>query len=121
MYILWLLPFFFKSEPYVFSHLLIISRAYHLSEEEESALANTSLTRRTRGQTSASETNGKSVKKHKRTRSQEGGEQTGTPRQKDGIYSYHPEDEVIAEVTFQRFFLSQFTYLTQRHSLQSAP
>ena len=109
--------FFFKSEPYVFTHLLIISRVYHLSEEEESALANTSLTRRTRGQP---ETNGKSVKKHKKTRSQEDGQQTGIPRQKDGIYSYHPEDEVIAEVTFQRF-LSRFTYVTQRHSLQSAP
>ncbi|KAF9556321.1 hypothetical protein CPC08DRAFT_641712, partial [Agrocybe pediades] len=71
-------------EPYQFTHLLFISRVYHLSEEEESALANSASTRRSRADAS-------SGKKHKKERPAE----TEIVRPADGIYSFHPEDDIV--------------------------
>jgi len=76
-------------EPYQFTHLIFISRVYHLSEEEESTLANSASTRRSR----PTETNS-SLKKQKKQRPPEG-EQNGGTRPADGIYPYHPEDDIL--------------------------
>ncbi|PPQ68481.1 hypothetical protein CVT25_008407, partial [Psilocybe cyanescens] len=74
-------------EPYQFTHLVFISRVYHLSEDEESALANSATTRRPRGADDASS------KKHKKQRSPQ--EENGFARPADGIYPFHPEDDII--------------------------
>ncbi|KAF9007900.1 p21-C-terminal region-binding protein-domain-containing protein [Cyathus striatus] len=74
-----------SNEPYTFSHLLFISRTYHLTPDEESALYN-----------SASARNGKNkTKKTKRT--QPSTAEVAPPT--DGIFSFHPEDEVIKQAT----------------------
>ncbi|KAJ6518645.1 p21-C-terminal region-binding protein-domain-containing protein [Mycena sanguinolenta] len=67
------------SEPYAFTHLLFVSRAYHLSDAEEEALANRAPA-------------GKSSKKAKR---QKGPQPPTQARPSDGIYSFHPEDACI--------------------------
>ncbi|KAF8816680.1 hypothetical protein BYT27DRAFT_7181540 [Phlegmacium glaucopus] len=67
-------------EPYHFTHLIILSRMYHLSEEEESVLANSAPSRRSRPQ-------------DKKQRPQENGQQMQRPA--DGIYSFHPEDDIV--------------------------
>ncbi|KAJ7801893.1 p21-C-terminal region-binding protein-domain-containing protein [Mycena olivaceomarginata] len=69
------------SEPYAFTHLLFVSRAYHLSDAEEEALANRAPA-------------GKSSKKSKK---QKGPQPPSQARPQDGIYSFHPEDACIEE------------------------
>ncbi|KAJ6584704.1 p21-C-terminal region-binding protein-domain-containing protein [Mycena capillaripes] len=69
------------SEPYAFTHLLFVSRAYVLSPAEEEALAN-------RAPAGKSSKNAKKAKK------------TQPPAQappSDGVYSFHPEDACIEE------------------------
>lgn len=73
------------NQPYNFSHLLIPSRTYHLTMEEEQALS-----ARPARKTKAS---GSKAKKVKTPAQQAAVEMT---RPADGIYSFHPEDEVIA-------------------------
>lgn len=75
-----------QGEPYHFTHLIILSRVYHLSEEEESELANTAPTR----------PNGPKQNKHKKQRAHEIGEIKPAP---DGIYSFHREDDIIIKVS----------------------
>ena len=94
--LIFLMFFFFPSslgnkqgEPYHFTHLIILSRVYHLSEEEESELANSASTRRSRPQGDSN------TAKHKKQRAQESGEMKPAP---DGIYSFHPEDDIIIKV-----------------------
>ena len=86
-----------QGEPYHFSHLIILSRVYHLSEEEESELAN-SAPRRSRPR---ADPNMPKQNKHKKQREQENGEIQPAP---DGIYSFHPEDDVIIKVRAQASF-----------------
>ena len=82
-----------QGEPYHFTHLIILSRVYHLSEEEESVLANSAPpTRRSRPQGDDSNT---TQNRHKKQRAQENGEIKPAP---DGIYSFHPEDDIIMKV-----------------------
>ena len=81
-----------QGEPYHFTHLIILSRVYHLSEEEESELANSAPTRRSRPQ---GDSNTPAQNKHKKQRAQENGEIKPAP---DGIYSFHPEDDIIMKV-----------------------
>ncbi|KAF7356737.1 N-acetyltransferase domain-containing protein [Mycena venus] len=69
------------SEPYAFTHLLFVSRAYHLSDAEEEALANRAPA-------------GKSSKKAKK---QKGPQPPAQGRPPDGVYSFHPEDACIEE------------------------
>ncbi|KAK7030769.1 N-acetyltransferase domain-containing protein [Favolaschia claudopus] len=69
------------SEPYAFTHLLFVSRAYHLSLDEEEALANRAPA-------------GKSSKKAKK---QKGSQPPTQTRPDDGIYFFHPEDACIQE------------------------
>jgi protein BCP1 len=81
--------------PYKFSHLLFISRTYHLSLEEESQLANT-----------ISESEGRKKKgktKKRKSEANEGGPQDARPD--DGIYPFHPEDAAITEVRIYRHYL----------------
>lgn len=91
------LTFFFvgeQGEPYHFTHLIILSRVYHLSEEEESELANSAPpTRPSRPQGDSNSTFKQN--KHKKQRAQENGEIKPAP---DGIYSFHPEDDIIMKV-----------------------
>ena len=97
-----ILVLLYQGEPYSFTHLLVFSRVYHLSEEEASALTDSASTRRTRTVTSDSEaqTNGSSPKKHKKLRAQEP-EASGISYPQDGIYFFHPEDEIIAKVSIR--------------------
>ena len=80
----------------------MFSRVYHLSEEEASIPINSASTRRTRTGTSDSETktSGSSPKKHKNLRAQE--PEASYPQ--DGIYCFHPEDEIIAKVSMRFWF-----------------
>ncbi|KAF8642846.1 hypothetical protein AX16_009354 [Volvariella volvacea WC 439] len=65
-------------EPYTFSHLIIISRSYHLTAEEES-----SISTNTPVKPSAS----------KRAKKAAANAATGINRPTDGLYPFHPEDE----------------------------
>jgi protein BCP1 len=76
-------------EPYTFTHIIILSRVYHLSEEEELALANSALTRPT---ASGSGNSPKRARKMKQVDSR-----TTTERPQDGIYSFHPEDVILSK------------------------
>ncbi|KAH9487283.1 Protein bcp1 [Psilocybe cubensis] len=69
-------------EPYQFTHLLFISRVYHLTEEEEAILANTASNRR--------DNSSKKQKKHRPPH-----EENAMARPADGIYPYHPEDDIL--------------------------
>ncbi|KAL0945594.1 hypothetical protein HGRIS_014753 [Hohenbuehelia grisea] len=71
-----------ENEPYRFSHLLFISRTYHLSQEDETLLTATANARVP------------SAKKVKKAPSQNA---TTQQRPADGIYSFHPEDELIMQ------------------------
>lgn len=82
-----------QGEPYHFTHLIILSRVYHLSEEEESELANSAPP--TRASRPQGDSNTPKKNKHKRQRAQENGEIKPAP---DGIYSFHPEDDIIMKV-----------------------
>ena len=77
-----------QNEPYTFSHLLFISRTYHLTPDEESALIN-----------SAPPTTSSSPKKSKRSKAPPAQEFIMEPPQ-DGIRPFHPEDEYIKQVRF---------------------
>ncbi|PPQ98057.1 hypothetical protein CVT26_003283 [Gymnopilus dilepis] len=74
-------------EPYQFTHLLFVSRAYHLSEEEESQLANRASTRR--------KPEANSSKKQRKHRPEL--EQSEMARPADGVYPFHPEDDILAK------------------------
>ncbi|KAK2459777.1 hypothetical protein APHAL10511_008209 [Amanita phalloides] len=76
-------------QPYKFSHLLLISRTYHLSDDEESALVNSAPTRQ-------SEANAKS-KKSKKARTVAEEYDLMKSRPDDGIYPFHPEDLLITQ------------------------
>ena len=70
-----------QGEPYRFSHLLFISRAYHLSEEE-TLLPHPSTRRQPKS------------KKIRPTTTQQQQE-----RPRHGVYSFHPEDDLISQVS----------------------
>ncbi|PPQ76062.1 hypothetical protein CVT24_006852 [Panaeolus cyanescens] len=72
-------------EPYNFTHLIIVSRVYHLSEDEESALANAASSRK---RVTAGDASSKKQRKHRP-------QEQDVARPADGIYPYHPEDDVI--------------------------
>jgi len=85
-------PFFFfpslremQGQPYKSTHLLFISRAYHPSEEE-ALLANSAHPSTTRRQ-----------QKSKKMRPATSQQQQERPR--DGVYSFHPEDDLISPVS----------------------
>ena len=69
---------------------------YHLSEEEESVLANSASTSRLRPHGTPNQN------KHKKQRPQENGPIERPP---DGIYSFHPEDDIIMTVCAKSFVL----------------
>ncbi|KAJ2915639.1 hypothetical protein MD484_g4755, partial [Candolleomyces efflorescens] len=73
--------------PYKFSHLLFISRTYHLSLEEESQLAN-----------SISESDARKKKGKTKKRKSEANDGGQDARPEDGIYPFHPEDPAITEL-----------------------
>jgi len=79
-----------QQEQYYFTHLIIVSRVYHLSEEEESSLASSASTR------NASSKN--SPKKTKKVKQLDSREQDTLARPPDGIYCFHPEDIILAKV-----------------------
>ncbi|KAJ6512025.1 p21-C-terminal region-binding protein-domain-containing protein [Mycena vitilis] len=68
------------NEPYAFTHLLFVSRAYSLSAAEEEALANR-----------APQGKSKSAKKARKA------QPPAQARPADGVYSFHPEDACIEE------------------------
>ncbi|KAF8227317.1 hypothetical protein L208DRAFT_1297567, partial [Tricholoma matsutake] len=67
-----------RHEPYTFSHLLFLSRTYHLTSDEESALFNSAP----------------SSKKSKRSKAPPA-QHLDMESPPDGIYPFHPEDEYI--------------------------
>ncbi|KAK7468324.1 Mss4p nuclear export [Stygiomarasmius scandens] len=71
-----------ENSAFAFTHLLIPSRTYHLSLDDEAHLAN-------------SQSRNVSSKKKKK----KAGRDTldSVPRPEDGVYSFHPEDECIKE------------------------
>ncbi|KAF7297798.1 N-acetyltransferase domain-containing protein [Mycena kentingensis (nom. inval.)] len=69
-----------NNEPYRFTHLLIVSRTYHLSDAEEEALANRAPSH-----------------KSKKPKKQKPQQPPLEARPMDGIYSFHPEDACIQE------------------------
>ncbi|KAF7291724.1 N-acetyltransferase domain-containing protein [Mycena chlorophos] len=77
-----------ESKPYAFTHLLFVSRTYHLSDAEEEALANRAPSHKS--------------KKPKKAKPQQPAPQA---RPMDGIYSFHPED-----ATIQEYALHSITY-----------
>jgi protein BCP1 len=81
-----------QSEPYAFTHLLFVSRAYHLSPAEEEALANRAPS-----------------KKSSKAKKQKGPQPPAQAPPEDGVYSFHPEDACIEEVC-ARYIL--FTFLS---------
>ncbi|KAE9396532.1 hypothetical protein BT96DRAFT_958173 [Gymnopus androsaceus JB14] len=78
-----------------FSHLIILSRTYHLSMEEESYLTNIKSD-------SASGPSSKKKKKMKNATANAGAPSTSRPA--DGIYSFHPEDECVKQPRDQESF-----------------
>ncbi|KAH8825140.1 p21-C-terminal region-binding protein-domain-containing protein [Flagelloscypha sp. PMI_526] len=70
-----------QDEAFRFSHLIFVSRTYHLTPEDESFLVSTSEARQPVS---------KKSKKHAAPPS-------SSSRPSDGIYSFHPEDESIKE------------------------
>ncbi|KAF7299259.1 N-acetyltransferase domain-containing protein [Mycena indigotica] len=77
-----------ESQPFAFTHLLFVSRAYHLSDAEEEALANRAPSHKS--------------KKPKKAKPQQPAMQA---RPMDGVYSFHPED-----TTIQEYALHSITY-----------
>jgi protein BCP1 len=75
-----------QNEPYKFSHLLFLTRVYHLTPDEESALFNSS-------DPSTLKNKGKTAKKARPAFEPQ------APTPQDGIYVFHPEDEIIKEVS----------------------
>ncbi|KAF8627279.1 hypothetical protein AX17_006324 [Amanita inopinata Kibby_2008] len=84
-------------KPYKFSHLLFVSRTYHLSDNEESALANSAPTRQSTAANGGSKS--KKPKKAKTAGAAGIGEEYDllTRRPDNGIYPFHPEDPVIMQ------------------------
>ena len=80
-----------QNEPYNFTHLIFISRVYHLTPEEESMLVNSAASRRPRASSSATDGS-----KFKKARPQQMEQEI--PRPEDGIYLFHPEDAITSEV-----------------------
>lgn len=78
-----------KNEPYSFSHLIFVSRTYHLTPEEESSL-------------SSSRTQSPKPKKSKKSKAPS---QAAAVQPADGIYSFHPEDEYIKQVRVVLLFV----------------
>ena len=70
-----------QNEPYNFTHLLFISRTYHLTAEDEAAM----------------QVAQRSCKRQKPSTGSESTEGTG----EGGVYSFHPEDEVIQKVSHE--------------------
>lgn len=81
-----------QGKPYKFSHLLFLSRTYHLSDEEESTLANSAPTRQANAKY-------KKSKKAKAGPEFEVGDEYDLlkRRPEDGIYPFHPEDLLIMQ------------------------
>ncbi|KAE9396536.1 hypothetical protein BT96DRAFT_1021325 [Gymnopus androsaceus JB14] len=80
-----------------FSHLIILSRTYHLSMKEESYLTNIKSD-------SASGPSSKKKKKMKNATANAGVPSTSRPA--GGIYSFHPEDECVKQIRFASFLLT---------------
>ena len=81
-----------QGKSYKFSHLLFLSRTYHLSDDDESALVNSAPTRQA------------DVKYKKSKKARAGPEfEVGDEydllkrRPEDGIYPFHPEDLLIMQ------------------------
>ncbi|KAG5641507.1 hypothetical protein DXG03_005079 [Asterophora parasitica] len=72
------------AEPYTFTHYLFVSRTYHLSPEEESALMN-----------AAPHSRARPTSKKKRTHAHAASDSTEGERSPDGVYPFHVEDDVI--------------------------
>ncbi|KAF8910830.1 p21-C-terminal region-binding protein-domain-containing protein [Mucidula mucida] len=72
-----------QNEPYNFSHFLIISRTYHLTEADETFLSSTQPKPR-------------SSKKSKKAKIPQA---PSMSRPSDGIYSFHPEDDLIKQAS----------------------
>ena len=69
-----------QNEPYNFTHLLFISRTYHLTAEDEAAMQ-------------------VAQRSSKRQKPSTGSESTEGAGEGGGVYSFHPEDEVIQKVS----------------------
>ncbi|KAF5311395.1 hypothetical protein D9758_018563 [Tetrapyrgos nigripes] len=73
-----------ENSAFSFTHLLILSRTYHLSLDDEAKLANS--------QPRNASSKRKKAKAHNANLD-------NIPRPEDGIYSFHPEDECIKEAS----------------------
>ncbi|KAF8634100.1 hypothetical protein AX15_001068 [Amanita polypyramis BW_CC] len=78
---------------YKFSHLLFLSRTYHLSDDEESALANSTSARQFDANVRP-----KKTKKAKTAAEVSEEYDLSKRRPEDGIYPFHPEDLLIMQV-----------------------
>ncbi|TFK28351.1 hypothetical protein FA15DRAFT_584494 [Coprinopsis marcescibilis] len=94
-----------QGQPFKFTHLLFVSRTYHLSQDEESALANTLPA------SEARKKQGKTKKRRPEERLGSTNEQgaEGDERPVDGIYSFHAEDALISELSLHTL---NYTYTT---------
>lgn len=91
-----------QGHPFAFSHLLFISRMYHLSEDEESMLRNKMPESEARKK-GAGGKKGSSNKRKRADVGSHGHEKTGeVQRPEDGVYSFHAEDALIARVCLCR-------------------
>lgn len=72
-----------QNEPYAFTHLIVVSRTYHLTLDEETTLSQAKPP--------------PSTKRSKKPKKASHAASSGRPE--DGIYSFHPEDEYIKQVS----------------------
>ncbi|KIY71371.1 hypothetical protein CYLTODRAFT_369499 [Cylindrobasidium torrendii FP15055 ss-10] len=68
-----------NGQPFSFSHLLFISRAYHLTESEDAQLSSSQ----------------KKPRKNKKSKAAAVQNEDDAPRPADGVYPFHVEDELI--------------------------
>lgn len=86
----------FQNEPYQFSHYLIVTRTYKLSAEDEAELSQ------------ATEQRPKKTKQPK--------PMLGNASGAGGVYSFHPEDEVIQKVCLHKSIFVRLTLFSSHPS-----
>lgn len=103
-----------QGHPFAFSHLLFISRTYHLSDDEESIMRNKlpESEARKRGGGKKGGTN----KKKRADVGSHGHERMGdVARPEDGVYSFHAEDALIAQLSSHTLNYVYTTPLPETH------
>lgn len=100
-----------QKEPYDFSHLLFISRAFLASSESFDEDPNAALNANAAvagGDTTSSAAQTKSVKKKSAKKAKKGSHTSSAQAQQELMWPYHPEDEFIAKVREFFFFFFFF-------------